>query len=732
MAFQKPRVQPKFADLKAILSQTQIDTTTYQLLQTLIDRLTQYQNVLNAQFEDVGTGEQGPKGDKGDPGTGVVIKGSVPDSGSLPPTGNTPGDGYITEDDGHLWVWDGTAWVDAGLIQGPPGPIGPMGPQGPEGPASTVPGPAGPTGATGPQGPIGNTGPTGSTGSQGPAGSTGPAGTPGERWYAFNAPPGNGGEPLDSVVGDWYLNTLNGDVYEKTAAPNTWTLRGNIRGPVGPASTVPGPQGPQGIQGVQGPIGPTGNTGATGSQGPIGPKGDKGDTGNTGPQGIQGPVGPEGPEGDPSTVPGPEGPQGDVGPQGPQGIQGPQGPIGPSPTLLQKFILTDVDASLPNSWQLTAGSGILINYLTSPNRAQISAIPGGTVPVHAVTHVFGGTDPVNVRSLAGYSGNVFEFLNGAGSFVVPQTSAHQASHQKNGTDELINNAWTNQPNVFTYNQTINKSTPSLILINSTALSGLKRAEIQAQGEGQLVFYMLNDAGDIATSTPLVLSRNGDVQVGKRLTVIGINQSANQLEVRGTQAGIVLNDPSRPANARKARLVNTAGQVKIDWITDDETVNFGGAVAIDQNGSIATGGNVGASNINAGGALTGATISVAGITNNTGLAAGQYQPTTNNLYNMTTADFYPLNYYRIGNMVTVFGAGTIKAIGPGVASFHLVLPIGTNSPVGALMGGSCGTNIGNEVGLINESSQYGNAYVQYLATYTAGLQGIWIHFSYRIV
>jgi hypothetical protein len=144
------------------------------------------------------TGPQGPKGDKGDQGpagTGMNIKGTVPSAGDLPPTGNAPGDAWVVEDTGDVWVWDGTQWNNAGAIQGPqgpqgpqgiPGPVGPQGPQGntgPVGPASTVPGP------TGPQGPIGNTGPT---------------------------------------------------------------------GPTGPASTVPGPQGPQGPQGNTGPQGPAG------------------------------------------------------------------------------------------------------------------------------------------------------------------------------------------------------------------------------------------------------------------------------------------------------------------------------------------------------------------------------------------------------------------------------------------------------------------------------------------
>jgi len=55
--------------------------------------------------------------------------------------------------------------------------------------------------------------------------------------------------------GDYYLNTLTGDVFKKGAA--AWTKEGNIKG-------------------VTGATGAQGNVGATGSQGP---KGDKGDVG---------------------------------------------------------------------------------------------------------------------------------------------------------------------------------------------------------------------------------------------------------------------------------------------------------------------------------------------------------------------------------------------------------------------------------------------------------------------
>ena len=64
-------------------------------------------------------GEPGPKGNKGEDGTSVTIKGSVGTAGELPASGNTAGDGYIVN--GDLCVWDGEKWNNVGAIQGPAG-----------------------------------------------------------------------------------------------------------------------------------------------------------------------------------------------------------------------------------------------------------------------------------------------------------------------------------------------------------------------------------------------------------------------------------------------------------------------------------------------------------------------------------------------------------------------------------------------------------------------------------
>jgi hypothetical protein len=104
-------------------------------------------------------------------------------------------------------------------------------------PKGNIKGPKGDTGLQGATGAQGATGNTGAQGVQGPQGPTGPTGQA-EGWISGTVNPAT----ATGNVGDWFINTTSGDVFEKTGS-TTWTLRGNIRGP-------------QGIQGVQGPQGP--------------------------------------------------------------------------------------------------------------------------------------------------------------------------------------------------------------------------------------------------------------------------------------------------------------------------------------------------------------------------------------------------------------------------------------------------------------------------------------------
>jgi len=185
-------------------------------------------------------GPQGIQGIQGPQGQSIQVKYVVADSTALAGiTGQVTGDGAMTQDNGHLHVWNGSAWIDAGPVMGPQGPVGPQGNIGPEGAQGDpgiqgIAGPQGPTGATGAQGAPGSVGPMGPMGATGPAGQTGATGATGQ----------TGAQGPSGAIG-----------------------------PMG----QPGPQGPAGIQGPQGNVGPTGQQGiegppgATGPQGPAGP-----------------------------------------------------------------------------------------------------------------------------------------------------------------------------------------------------------------------------------------------------------------------------------------------------------------------------------------------------------------------------------------------------------------------------------------------------------------------------
>jgi len=166
-------------------------------------------------------GNPGPTGPQGATGTGILMKGSVATVGNLPPSGNQQGDAYIVQADDSLHIWNGSAWISGGSIQGPPGSQGPQGIQGPQG----VKGDTGNTGAQGIQGPQGVKGDTGNTGATGADGPQGIQGTPGAT---------------------------------------------GSQGPKGDKGDI-GNTGPAGATGATGSQGPTGSTGPAGSQGPAGP-----------------------------------------------------------------------------------------------------------------------------------------------------------------------------------------------------------------------------------------------------------------------------------------------------------------------------------------------------------------------------------------------------------------------------------------------------------------------------
>lgn len=189
-------------------------------------------------------------------GRSVGVLGELATAADLPPANTVqPNTGYLIQ--GNLWVSDGTAWSDAGSIQGPKGD----------------PGPKGDTGDPGPEGPQGVKGDQGIQGIQGVQGPVGPKG-----------PQGTGLAVKGTVANAAALPTsgnITGDGWIASDTQHLYIWSGTAWSDAGPVSQ--GPAGPQGDQGAPGPKGDTGPQGPQGIQGVQGPQGPKGDTGPAGP-----------------------------------------------------------------------------------------------------------------------------------------------------------------------------------------------------------------------------------------------------------------------------------------------------------------------------------------------------------------------------------------------------------------------------------------------------------------
>ena len=170
------------------------------------------------------TGPQGPTGPQGSPGpTGATgapgVTGATGQPGTTGATGpqgppgsqNTPGQQGPTGPTGATGIPGATG------ATGQPGATGATGPQGPPGSQNT-PGQQGPTGPTGATGPQGATGATGLTGQPGATGPQGPAGANGSVIHSGNGTPAGG----LGVVGDYYLNKDNGDLYGPKQTAGSW------------------------------------------------------------------------------------------------------------------------------------------------------------------------------------------------------------------------------------------------------------------------------------------------------------------------------------------------------------------------------------------------------------------------------------------------------------------------------------------------------------------------------
>jgi hypothetical protein len=146
------------------------------------------------------SGISGYSGYSGQQGTSINVKGEVPTVGDLPPTGNQVNDAYIVTADGNLWVWNGTAWYDAGQIVGPQGLSGFSGYSGESG-YSGFSGDSGISGWSGDSGISGFSGDSGISGWSGFSGESGYSGLNGDSGYSGIS--GYSGFSGDSGISGW-------------------------------------------------------------------------------------------------------------------------------------------------------------------------------------------------------------------------------------------------------------------------------------------------------------------------------------------------------------------------------------------------------------------------------------------------------------------------------------------------------------------------------------------------
>lgn len=160
----------------------------------------------------------GLKGEKGDPGAGLSISGSVNTYSELPSnlTESDAGTAYFVQADGKLYVWSGSSWPadgDGAQFQGPAGPQGPKGDKGEKGDT----GPKGDKGDTGPQGERGEIGPQGPKGDQGEQGIQGPQGDTGPQ-----GPAGPKGDTGDNAT----ITGATASVTNTTGTPSVTVTNG--------------------------------------------------------------------------------------------------------------------------------------------------------------------------------------------------------------------------------------------------------------------------------------------------------------------------------------------------------------------------------------------------------------------------------------------------------------------------------------------------------------------------
>ena len=209
-------------------------------------------------------------GPKGEPGTSILIKGSVATVGDLPTLDVLVGDSYIVTFDGKLYMWSGTAWTDLGAIRGPIGYHGSKGFTGSRG----LQGYTGSRGFNGSKGFTGSRGDTGFTGSRGFNGSRGFTGSRGIQGFT-------GSRGVQGFTGSRGFTGSQGAGFTGSRGDTGFTGSRGYNGSRG----FTGSRGSTGFVGSRGLLGYTGSRGFNGSRGFTG---SRGSTGFVGSQGVIG------------------------------------------------------------------------------------------------------------------------------------------------------------------------------------------------------------------------------------------------------------------------------------------------------------------------------------------------------------------------------------------------------------------------------------------------------------
>lgn len=238
-------------------------------------------------------GPRGPQGVRGEDGTSIAVTGTVPTADDLPTEmgDGEAGQGWVSQDDGHLHVWDGSSWSDVGPVRGPEGERGPAGEDGEDGTSFLVQGHVptsqdlpvdaetgtayvladgtavqrfaggwgNPVPFRGPEGPVG---PRGATGAQGVRGDDGDDGADGVPFLVQGTVADMSALPDDPTLGHAYIFD-DGNAVQWLGAD--WSEPIAFRGPQGPQ----GEQGTQGLRGYQGIQGERGPRGVEGPQGTL-------------------------------------------------------------------------------------------------------------------------------------------------------------------------------------------------------------------------------------------------------------------------------------------------------------------------------------------------------------------------------------------------------------------------------------------------------------------------------